>query len=664
MKIFLHDLSICVMCGIIILGLIGLPSIIRSSSLLSSSTPNPNNFYQPVFAQPGSSSSSSSAPAAAAAQGNRPNVLLIVGDDFGWSDIGAFGSQISTPNLDALAKDGKILTNYHTIPVCSPARDSLITGVDHHIGGIGSMYELIAQNQKGKPGYETWINNLVVTVAELLRDAGYHTYMSGKWHLSGANFENGTWPHDRGFEKDITMLNGGANHFGGFPELPAEKVQFAENGKAIPRPGPANLYSNDLYAEKMIEYIKNNTDGKPFFGYLAFQVAHSPFQSPQATVAKYEKMYQAIGWDEARKQSFENQKKLGFWNADMKLPERIPPDVSWTDLTPEQQAYASRILAVRAAMIENMDHDVGRVIQLLKDKGQYDNTLIVFVSDNGSSEPAPLLGIKFSSANENAMNSYLNMVNNSLSNLGNVSSTINYAAWGSAVGVSPLSGFKVTEYEGGTRVPFIVKEPTAAGVSSSSLSSSSAGTNTNSSVTIPKMIKAFAYVEDVTPTILDYAGVQPAGTTYKGHPVHAIMGKSLKSLFNGTSDKVYGENDVVADEMFNNTAVYTGGSWKAIKHEPPTGDGKWQLYNIVDDPGENHNVADQHPDILQKLSSAYGAYSKDVGVVIPRGQTYYLAIKSAVPPLNNQSKVTITSNDISPAHFSNPPDAGTPNIGN
>jgi hypothetical protein len=142
------------------------------------------------------------------------------------------------------------------------------------------------------------------------------------------------------------------------------------------------------------------------------------------------------------------------------------------------------------------------------------------------------------------------------------------------------------------------------------------------------------------------------------------MGKSLKSLFNGTSDKVYGENDVVADEMFNNTAVYTGGSWKAIKHEPPTGDGKWQLYNIVDDPGENHNVADQHPDILQKLSSAYGAYSKDVGVVIPRGQTYYLAIKSAVPPLNNQSKVTITSNDISPAHFSNPPDAGTPNIGN
>jgi arylsulfatase A-like enzyme len=618
-------------------GLIGLPSIIRASSH------NPN-LYQHAFAQSSST---------AAGGHQRPNILLIVGDDFGWSDISAFGSQISTPNLDALAKDGKILTNYHTIPVCSPARVALLTGVDHHIGGIGSMYELIAQNQKGKPGYETWINNRVVTVAELLRDAGYHTYMSGKWHLAGSNFTNGTWPHDRGFERDLTLLNGGGNHFGGFPESPSEKVQFAENGKMIPRPGNNALYSNDLYTDKMIEYIKNSTDGKPFFGYLTFQVAHSPFQSPQATVQKYDKIYQA-GWDEIRKQSFENQKKLGFWNTDMNLPQRIPPDIPWTELTAEQKAYASRILAVRAAMIENMDHDVGRVIQLLKEKGQYDNTLIVFVSDNGSSEPAALLNIKLSSSNEKAMQGYLNIVNNTLSNLGNVSSNINYAAWGSAVGTSPLSGFKVSEYEGGTRVPFIVKEP--AGVSSSSSSSSSAA--------IPKMIKAFAYVDDVTPTILDYAGVQHPGTTYKGHPVHAIMGKSLKSLFNGTSDKVYGANDIVADEMFNNTAVYTGGDWKAIKHEPPMGDGKWQLFNIVDDPGENHNVAEQHPDVLQKLISAYGAYANDVGVVIPRGQTYYLSLQSASPPLNNQSKVTITSSDITPAHFSNPPDTGTPNIGN
>ena len=228
--------------------------------------------------------------------GKHPNIIMIVADDFGYSDIGAFGSEISTPNLDALAKQGKILTNYHTIPVCSPARVALLTGVDHHIGGIGTMYELIADNQKGKPGYETYINDRVVTVAELLKEAGYHTYLSGKWHLSGDNAQNGTLPYERGFEKSLTLLGGGANHFNHFSIPPIEKITFAENAKIIPRPGNKTLYSNNLYTDKMMEYIKDNTDGRPFFAYLAFQVAHSPFQSPQQDITKYDKIY-SIGWD-------------------------------------------------------------------------------------------------------------------------------------------------------------------------------------------------------------------------------------------------------------------------------------------------------------------------------------------------------------------------------
>lgn len=566
----------------------------------------------------------------------RPNIMLFIGDDFGYSDIGAFGSEISTPNLDTLAKDGKILTNYHTVPVCSPARVALLTGVDHHIGGIGSMYELIAQNQVGKPGYETWINDRVVTVAELLKDAGYHTYLSGKWHLSGAHFENGTWPFNRGFEESLTLLNGGADHFKGFPDSPAEKIQFSENGKAIPRPGNNTLYSNELYTDKMIEFIKNSTDGKPFFAYLSFQVAHSPFQSPQEDIAKYDKIYSA-GWDKLREDRFEKQKELGFWNTDMKLPDRIPPDQPWEDLTQEQKDYASRILAIRAVMIEDMDENIGRMVQFLKDTGQYDNTLIIFVADNGTSEPAPLLGIKFSSMGSGMAN-YLKLVNHTLSNLGNVSSQINYAAWGQDVSASPLSGFKTSEYEGGTRVPFIFKEP--------GVSSSPSGSNASN----PKMSKAFAYVTDLTPTFLEYAGVQHPGSSYNGHEVHPIMGKSLKALFNGTTDRVYGQNDIVADEMFNNSAVYMG-DWKAIRHDPPIGDGKWQLINILDDPTEINNLADQHPDIMQKLTTAYDTYSKEVGIVIPRGQTYDEALASASPPIN-QSQVTITSADITPANFS------------
>jgi arylsulfatase A-like enzyme len=172
----------------------------------------------------------------------------------------------------------------------------------------------------------------------------------------------------------------------------------------------------------------------------------------------------------------------------MKLSERIPPDQAWATLSPEQKSYASRILAIRASMIENMDHDIGRVVQFLKDRGQYDNTLMIFLSDNGSSEPTPLLSIKFSNtAKAGALTDYIKQVNNTLSNLGNGSTFINYAAWGSSVGTSPLSGFKVTEYEGGTSVPFIVKEP-------GGVVPSSSGSNTPSSTANPKVIKALAHV--------------------------------------------------------------------------------------------------------------------------------------------------------------------------
>jgi arylsulfatase len=569
----------------------------------------------------------------AQAPDKRPNVMMIVGDDFGYSDIGAFGGEISTPNLDSLAKEGKILTNYHTVPVCSPARVELLTGVDHHIGGIGTMYELIAQNQIGKPGYETWINNRVVTVAELLKDADYHTYLSGKWHLSGNHDENGTLPHDRGFEKSLTLLGGGANHFNDFPEAPLEKVTFAEDGKIIPRPGNKTLYSNNLYTDKMIEYIKNTTDGRPFFAYLSFQVAHSPFQSPQEDIAKYDKIY-SVGWDKIREQRFEKQKELGIWNADMKLPDRIPPNQAWDDLSSEQQAYASRILAVRAVMIEDMDENIGRVIQLLKDSGQYDNTLIMFTSDNGTSEPAALLNIQFSTASPD-MASFVKGVNNTLPNLGNGTSVINYAAWGAESSAAPFSGYKTTEYEGGTRVPFIFKTPGAP----------TQGSNTSDG----NVIKAFAFVQDITPTILEYAGVKHPGSVYNGHLVHHIMGKSLAGLFNGTVDRVYGENEMLAEEMFNNTAVWMG-DWKAIKHEPPVGDGKWQLHNLADDPTETVNVADKYPYVIQKLISAYEKYAQEVGVVIPRGQAYSDSVGSATPPVN-QSEVTITSADITPANF-------------
>lgn len=523
-----------------------------------------------------------------------------MGDDLGFSDIGPFGSEILTPNIDALANEGKILTNYHTNSVCSPARVSFLTGVDNHIGGIGTMYENIAPNQVGKPGYETYINNRVVTIAEMLKDAGYHTMMSGKWHLSGKGVPNGSSPYDRGFEDVFTILAGGAQHYNGGAEEAGGHPLFMRNDKIVPRPDNGT-YSNDLYTNIMLDQIKKyHADDKPLFMYLSFQVPHSPFQAPEDLTKKYEDTYK-VGYDSIREQRFEKQKESGIWSADMKLPQRIPPVESWDSLTPDQQEYRAKVLAVRAAMIEDMDNSIGRVIKYLKDVGEYDNTLITFTSDNGSSEPVEMKHLALGSATAAEAEAFVNTFNNTVSNIGNANSLVNHGAWGTMSSVSPLSYYKTSQGEGGIRSPFVIKLPNA-------------GNQTNNEI-----VNAFVHVNDMTPTFLEYAGVQPPGSTYKGNTVHAIMGKSIKPLLDGTVQVVHSDDEPIAQEMFNNTAVFMG-DWKAVKNQPPTSDGKWHLFNITADIGENTDLASQHPEILAKLITDYDKFAKNVGVIVPSGQ--------------------------------------------
>jgi arylsulfatase len=603
----------------IILGLIGLPS--ATTTIMSK-----NLLDQAAFAQQQQQPS----PSSSGQQQQRPNILLIVGDDFGYSDIGSFGSEISTPNLDQLTKDGHILTNYHTAPTCSPARVALLTGVDWHIGGIGTMYELMAQNQVGQPGYETYINNRVVTVAELLRDAGYHTLMSGKWHLSGHGTDHpGSNPYSRGFDHVFSLLGDGGNHWNSAPIFPGLNQNFVENNTAVKRPGNNTLFSNELYTDKMIQYINNtHGDGKPLFMYLAFTAAHSPFMAPMDTVKKYEKVYSA-GWEPLRQQRFEKQKELGIWPSNMTLPMRLPPNVPWDSLSPIQKDYASRILAVRAALIENTDQNIGRLINYLKQIGQYDNTLIVFTSDNAGSEPVqfPLGGAVSNSVNHKELPAFFKSLNNSLSNLGNADTSINYGAWGSYVSVTPLSGYKTSEYEGGTRPPFIIKEPSTM---ASPATTAKAANN---------IIKSFVFVTDMTPTFLDFAKVSqpPAGSMYKGNQTHPIMGKSIRPLLDGAVDRIHGVDEPIGTEMFNSTGLYMG-DWVAIwDGAHPTG--KWQLYNIVNDPAQNNDVGDQNPALLQKMISAYQNYSKEVGIVIPRGSTFAFQASHLTPGLNQTQTI-------------------------
>jgi arylsulfatase A-like enzyme len=556
-------------------------------------------------------------------QANKPNFLVIVGDDFGYSDIGAFGSEISTPNLDAIAKDGKVLTNYHTAPTCSPARVALLTGVDWHVGGIGTMYELIADNQVGKPGYETYINDRVVTVAELLNDAGYNTMMSGKWHLSGHGFQPGTSPYERGFSNVLTLLEDGSNHFNSAEYVPGWSVTFMANATKVPRP-QNGTFDTTMYTDQLLGFFKKTeSEKKPFFAYLAFQVAHSPFMSPPELIDKYDKIY-SIGWDKIRDQRFEKQKELGFWPSNMTDPGRLPPNQVWDSLTNDQKDYAARVLAVHAGGIEQMDKDIGRVIQYLKDTGQYDNTFILFTSDNGSSEPFEIALFRYASGvNLTHAKQFVAGINNTLPNLGNPTSDFNYGAWGTYVATSPFSGFKTSLYEGGVRPPAIIKEAESV--------SPPASTNSSSN-----LVKSFVYVTDITLTILELAGVSHP-STYQGHDVHAIMGKSLNPLLNGTMEKIHPDDEVIAGEMFNNTSVRMG-DWKATSYGYPP---QWKLYNLATDLGENTDLASQHPDILEKLITAYDKYAQEVGVVIPRGEKFEQTAKNNFPPITQDDIQTI-----------------------
>jgi arylsulfatase len=589
-------------------------SIVLISAQLGNTNNNDNNYN--AFAQ-----------TTVGENDSRPNILLIIADDFGYSDIGSFGSEISTPNLDNLAKEGKMLIDYHTAPTCSPARVSMNTGVDYHIGGIGTMFELISDNQRGQPGYETYISDRVVTISDLLRDSGYHTLLSGKWHLAGQKTHPGTSPYDKGFEKSFTLLGDGANHFNDREYVPGWPVIFMENNKVVDRPGNNTVYANDLYTNKMIDYVNSTyADGKPLFMYLAFQTAHTPFQAPQDNVEKYNKMYSSIGWDKVREDRFDKQKELGFWNANMSFPDRIPPNQQWDSLSDDQKAFASKVMAVHSAMIEDMDKSIGKMIQYLKDIGEYDNTVIIFTSDNGSSEPFEILQFKYASGVDlNKGKEMIKLVNNTVANLGNPTSDVNYGAWGSYYSISPLSGFKGSMYEGGTKVPLLMKEPTSSNIATAS----SPDTN---------MLNSYVFVNDIAPTILDYAQVTHPGSTYKGKEVHPMMGKSLKPLINGTIDRVYGEDEPIAMELFNGTSVRIG-DWKGLT--APAQPEEWKLFNIVNDPGENTDLADKHPDIIQKMKTAYEKYSKDVGVIIPRGDKFAETVKTIFPPLDATDEVTI-----------------------
>jgi len=534
----------------------------------------------------------------------RPNILLIVLDDVGFSDLGFTASEISTPVMNSLANSEILMTNYHVSATCSPTRAMLLTGVDNHQAGLGTMNELLADNQKGKPGYETYLNYDVVTVSSLLYDADYHTYMTGKWHLSyGGSVKNveeklDQWnkydPHERGFEETFSAALPG-NHFNEKGIMIGHTGFYTINGERVSLPD--DFYSATSYTDYLIEMIdQNHGDGKPMFMYLPFWTSHYPLHAPEEYIKKYEGVYDK-GWDEIREDRFQTQKELGLIPQELELPPRLDAVPSWEELTPEEQKFEAKKMQVYAAMTDVTDVNIGRVIDHLKDIGEYDNTLIFIFSDNGAESSDSLKKLVQQDTQEQ-YDEWLMQFDNSLENMGAENSFMSIGLGWSQVGSTPLLREKGYLTEGGIRVPMIVKLP-----------GDSVSLKTN----------AFSTVMDITPTILDYANVEHPGNFYDDREVHTMSGKSLKPLFKGETDRIYAEDEPIGMELFGNKAVFKG-DWKALLLAISPYEGtEWRLYNLAEDVRELNDLSSEYPQLLEEMIMDYNDYAERVGVVPPEG---------------------------------------------
>ncbi|MEE8264641.1 MAG: sulfatase-like hydrolase/transferase, partial [Gammaproteobacteria bacterium] len=329
----------------------------------------------------GLAASGCSAPDEPATGSDRPpNIIIVLLDDTGFADFGAYGSEISTPNIDRLAANGVQFSNFHAAAACSPTRGMLLTGVDNHLVGMGNMIEIMADNQFDQPGYESFMNYRVVTLPTLLRDAGYHTYMAGKWHL-GKTKES--IPAARGFERSFSLLESGADNFEKKSYLPLNDFVHWYEDFDLLTDLPDGFFSTDYYTDRLIEYIgADRDDGKPFFAYLSLQAQHYPLQAPQEYIDMYDGVYD-VGWDEIRARRYARQVELGLIPGGLTLPPIVAAP-TWDSLSDEDRRMYAKRMEVYAGMLANVDANIGRLMAYLEEIGEADNTVIVFMSDNGA----------------------------------------------------------------------------------------------------------------------------------------------------------------------------------------------------------------------------------------------------------------------------------------
>lgn len=519
-----------------------------------------------------------------------PNIVILLADDWGFSDVGSFGAEFATPNIDALAYAGMRFSNFHVAGSCSPTRAMLQTGVMNHRNGLGNMPETIPDAHRGQPGYDTVMNYRVVTLGDLFGAAGYNTYLTGKWHLGS---DATRLPEARGYARAFSLADAGADNFEQRPiEGMYDTAAWTENGK--PATLPKDFYSSTFVVEKMIDYIDaDRASGKPFLASINFLANHIPVQAPDSDIARYSTLYKE-GWTKLREARAKRAAALGIVPAGAPMVTMATtPD--WAKLGAEERAAAVRVMQAYAGMATAMDREIGRLVAHLKASGQYENTIFVFLSDNGAEPIDPY------SRTRNRL--FLNMqYDTSTANIGRRGS---FAAigpgWASAA-ASPLAGYKFSATEGGLRVPLIISWPG------------------NPKIRAGTVNGGLAHVTDILPTLAELAGVANHGGRWKGKAVEPVTGRSLVPMLGGAPGSVHGD-DPLGYELSGNSALFRG-DYKLVRNLPPTGDGNWRLYDLTTDPGETKDLAAAMPDRFAAMMADYRAYAKANGVLdMPAGYT-------------------------------------------
>ncbi|KAA0992513.1 arylsulfatase [Dyadobacter aurulentus] len=490
----------------------------------------------------------------------KPNIIVILADDLGYSDLGCYGSEIPTPNLDKLAQNGIRLTSFYNTARCCPTRAALLTGVYSHQAGIGHMME-----DKGAehPAYRGQLNDKSVTIAEVLKSAGYFTAMTGKWHVGQPH---GTVPWKRGFDRSLNAPAGGFYYGDG------KNAKIFLNGEGLANDSeklPQNWYSTDLWTDFGLRFIDEAVqEKKPFMLYLAHNAPHFPLQAPEEDIARFRGKY-LKGWENLRQERYQKQIKLGLIDASWKLPPSNPNIPKWESLSAEDKKRYDDIMAIYAAVIYRLDKSIGDLVEGLKKRGVFDDTVILFVSDNGGNAEPGSEG-RYEGARP-----------------GDSQSTVFLGQGWAEAACTPFWAYKHHTHEGGISSPGIISWP--AGIPAARNG---------------QFEKQPAHIIDIMATLVDLGGAKYP-TEFAGKPVLPLEGTSLRPAFTG---KNLARKNPIFWEHEGNRAIRDG-KWKLVAEKTE----KWQLYNMETDRSELYDQFAKQPEIADKLAAKYESWYKRVG---------------------------------------------------